>query len=255
MPSNSEHYWDSDESLSLYDAAPFLFQGEQLAFAAIAGNITGHSVLDLACGAGRTTHYLHQMGARVIGVDIAANLLEAARRRFPEIDFRLGDATALSFPDESFDVVLVSFNSFDCLYPKERRLKSLREVWRVLRPNGQLVFSHHNSAALFFGWYRFLRPAKLAYRLRHILNGDAFRPECYLPEFNVPGMKTYFARPRQVTADLGRAGFERLAVFPNDPLLGKLQKVLHMDTLTRLAEPWPYYVCQKEKLQRGVKSG
>src|SRR5437879_4706603 len=118
MSSNSEHYWDSDQSLSLYDAPPFLFRGEQLAFAAIAGNITGHSVLDLACGAGRTTHYLHQMGANVIGVDIAANLLEAARRRFPDIDFRLGDATALSFPDESFDVVLVSFNSFDCLYPK-----------------------------------------------------------------------------------------------------------------------------------------
>lgn len=250
MPSNFEQYWDSAESVSLYGAAPFLFQGEQLAFAAIAGDISGHSVLDLACGAGRTTHFLHRMGARVIGVDIAANLIEAARRQFPGIDFRVGDATALSFPDESFDVVLVSFNSFDCLYPKEMRLQSLREVWRVLRPNGRLVFSHHNSAALFFGWYRFLRPAKLAYRLRHILNGDAFRRECYLPEFNVPGMKTYFAWPRQVVADLGKAGFEPVAVFPNDPLLGKLQKRLHTDQLTRLAEPWPYHVCQKVELQR-----
>jgi SAM-dependent methyltransferase len=192
------------------------------------------------------------MGAQVIGVDMAANLVEAARRRFPEIDFRVGDATALDFPDGSFNVVLVSFNSFDCLYPKEMRLQSLREVWRVLRPQGWLVFSHHSSAALLFGWYRFLRPAKLAYRLRHILNGAAFHPECYLPEFNVPGMKTYFAWPGQVSDDPRKSGFEPVAVFPNDPLLGKLQKALHTDTLTRLAEPWPYHVCRKIELQPGA---
>ncbi len=242
---NVEEFWDSPESIAIYGGAPFLFGGERLAFGVLAEQIRGHDVLDLACGAGRTSHFLQQMGARVIGVDVARNLIEAARRRFPGIDFRVGDATALEFADGSFDVALVSFNSLDCLYPKAARLAALREIWRVLRPGGHLVFSHHNSAALLFGYYRFLQPAKIAYRLRHILSGAAFRAESYLPEFTIPDMKTYYAWPSRVIADVRAVGFESCAVFANAAHLAKLQRLLRTDALTRLLEPWPYHLFQK----------
>jgi SAM-dependent methyltransferase len=243
---NHEAYWDSPESIAEYSAAPFLLRGERLALAAcFEGGFAGRPVLDLACGAGRTTYFLQQMGAEVIAVDIAENLIRAARRNFPGIDFRVGDAEFLEFADNSFDAVLFSYNSLDCLYPKEKRLNSLREVWRVLRPNGSFVFSHHNLGALFCGWYRFLRPAKLHYRLTHILNGNAFRPECYLPELGLPEMNMYFAWPRQVIADLMHSGFVTLHIFPNDAILWFLQRSLGTNRLTRLAEPWPYYVCRK----------
>jgi SAM-dependent methyltransferase len=244
---NYETYWDSPESVSEYSAAPYLHRGERLALAAcLEGGLAGRQVLDLACGAGRTTYFLQQMGAQVIGVDIAENLIRAARKDFPGIDFRVGDAESLEeFEDHSFDAVQFSWNSLDVLYPKEKRLNSLHEIWRVLRPNGAFVFSHHNLAALFCGWYRTLRPAKLHYRLTHILNGNALKSECYLPEFCVPGMKTYFAWPKQVIADLRHVGFEPAHIFPNDPVLWFLQRLLRTERLTRLADPWPFYVCHK----------
>ncbi len=247
MAANSEQYWDSAESVQIYAAAPFLFHGEQLAFAEIAEHIRGRAVLDLACGGGRTTYFLKEMGAQVIGVDLARNLIEAARRQYPTIDFRVGNAAALEFSDESFDVVLISFNSLDCLYPKALRLEALQEVRRVLRPGGYLIFSHHNSAALLFGYYRFLRPSKVAYRLRRIVSGEAFRADAYLPEMTIPGMKMYYAWPKRVIADVAAAGFDSCAVFPNAPHLAKLQTLLHSDALTRLLDPWPYHLFQKRK--------
>jgi SAM-dependent methyltransferase len=185
------------------------------------------------------------MGAAVIGVDLAANLIQAARAQYPDIEFRVGDMAELDFEDCSFDVVLISFNSLDCLYPKEMRLASLRQVWRVLRPDGTLVLSHHNLAALFCGWYRFMRPGKLAYRLKHILDGSAWKSECYLPDYGVPEVKLYYAYPRQVVSDLHLCGFEASQAIPNDPVLWGLQRVLHTDFFTRLSDPWPYYVCRK----------
>jgi SAM-dependent methyltransferase len=242
---NYEQYWDSPESVAEYAAAPFLIRGERLALAAVAGGLAGRQVLDLACGGGRTTYFLHKMGARVIGVDIAENLIIAARKDFPEIDFRVGDAESLQFEADSFDMVLFSFNSLDCLFPKEKRMNSLREIHRVLRPGGSFVFSHHNFGAFFCGWYKFMRPRKLRYRLTHILNGNAFKPESYLPELGLPQMNMYFAWPKQVIADLARMGFEVVHIFPNDPVLWLLQRALHTDRLTRLADPFPYYVCRK----------
>lgn len=254
MASNFEQFWDSEGAVGDYAVRPYLLRGERLALAAVESEIRGHAVLDLACGAGRTTYFLHRMGARVTGVDIAANMIAAARQRFPAIDFRVGDATDLEFSDESFDVVLVAFNGLDYLYPKEARLKGLREIWRVLRPDGYLIFSHHNSAFLFFGWYKGWRPRMLSYRLRSILAGTAFAPECYLPEREArrtaPGLRSYYAWPRKVLADAAAIGFAATAVFPSDPLLSALHKVLRVDALTRLADPWPYHLCRKVRARR-----
>jgi SAM-dependent methyltransferase len=244
--SNYQRYWDTPQSVARYAAAPFLLQGELLALPmCVPGGLEGRKVLDLGCGAGRTTHFLREMGATVTGVDLAAKLVSAARERFPDIEFRVGDMAALEFAAASFDLVLVSFNSLDYLHPKEVRLRGLREFWRVLLPGGALCFSHHNLAALFFGWYRFMRPAKLAYRLRHIVDGSAWKAEAYLPEIEAPGLKAYFGWPKQVVADLKSTGFELEHIFPNDPLLWRVQRALHTDFFTRLSDPWPYYVCRK----------
>lgn len=249
---NYQHHWNTPQSVARYSAAPYLLRGELLALPlCVPGGLRGRKVLDLGCGAGRTTHFLRQMGAIVTGVDLAPNLIRAARERFPDIEFHVGDMAVLDFPAASFDMVLVSFNSLDYLYPKEVRLHGLREFWRVLVPGGALCFSHHNLAALFFGWYRFLRPAKLAFRFRHIVDGSAWKTEAYLPEIEAPGLKTYFGWPRQVAADLKSTGFELEHIFPNDPVLWQVQRALRTDFFTRLADPWPYYVCRKP-LARGL---
>ena len=70
----------------------------------------GERVLDLATGTGWTARVAAARGARVVGVDIGTDLIEAAkdqaRQARLEIEFEVGDAERLRFEDGSFDVVV-----------------------------------------------------------------------------------------------------------------------------------------------------
>lgn len=96
----------------------------------------GDVVLDLACGTGDFAESAAARGARVVGVDIAREMLRAARRRGVRAGFALGDAAALPLPDACTNAVvcgfaLRNFTSLDAV---------VREVARVLRPGGRLAF-------------------------------------------------------------------------------------------------------------------
>src|SRR4029079_13637062 len=77
----------------------------------------GQKVLDLGCGDGTTAIPAAQLGADVLGVDIANNLVEAGNRRAKELGiancrFQEGDATNLSgLADRSFDLVVTIFGA------------------------------------------------------------------------------------------------------------------------------------------------
>jgi SAM-dependent methyltransferase len=94
------------------------------------------SILDLGCGAGRTTHGLRRAGWKTYGLDLSEPLLRSAQRRFPDLPLLQADATALTFAAHSFDAVLFSFNGLDYLYPEAARQQCVTEVFRVLRPGG-----------------------------------------------------------------------------------------------------------------------
>src|SRR5213079_2712428 len=77
----------------------------------------GMKVLDLGCGDGTTALPAAQLGADVLGVDIARDLVEAGNRRARELGltncrFQEGDATSLSeLADQSFDLVVSIFGA------------------------------------------------------------------------------------------------------------------------------------------------
>jgi GT2 family glycosyltransferase/SAM-dependent methyltransferase len=103
----------------------------------------GRDVLDIACGEGYGAAMLAECARRVVGVDIAAEVVGHAKRsyrRVRNLRFLAGSATDIPCPDATFDVV-VSFETIEHLAEQARMLAEIR---RVLRPSGFLVLSSPN---------------------------------------------------------------------------------------------------------------
>lgn len=94
----------------------------------------GERILDVGCGTGYLTAAIAQAGARVVGMDNAPAMIEAARRDYPELDFRLADATSFVF-DEPFDAVF-SNAALHWATPPEQAVGCIA---RALRPGGRFV--------------------------------------------------------------------------------------------------------------------
>ncbi len=104
----------------------------------------GLKVLDLGCGDGTTALPAAKLGAEVLGVDIARNLVEAGNRRAAEhglanCTFREGDATNLQpIPDQAFDVVISIFGAMFAPKPFD----VAKEMVRVTRAGGRIVMGN-----------------------------------------------------------------------------------------------------------------
>ena len=108
------------------------------------GITPGLDLLDLGCGDGTTALPAAQMGANVLGVDIAQNLVAAGNARARELGlttctFQEGDASHLDgIADDSFDLVVSIFGAMFAPRPED----VAREVVRVTRPGGRIVMGN-----------------------------------------------------------------------------------------------------------------
>ena len=102
----------------------------------------GMDVLDVACGTGNLAFPAARAGARVVGVDIAPNLLEQARSRAADegldIQFDEGDAEQLPYSDASFDLVMSMFGVMFAPRPE----LSAPELMRVCRRGGTIALAN-----------------------------------------------------------------------------------------------------------------
>jgi len=98
----------------------------------------GQNVLDVAAGSGNATIPAAQQGARVVGLDLTPSLLTAGRAEAERlglgIDWQEGDAEALDFADDSFDVVISCLGLM--FAPHHQRAAD--ETLRVVRPGGTI---------------------------------------------------------------------------------------------------------------------
>jgi len=106
-------------------------------------------ILDIGCGAGRTTIGLYKLDYhRVEGLDLSEFMIEQARRVSKEmnndITFRVGDAACMDYDDETFEAALFSFNGIMQIPERKNRIKVLKEIERILKTKGYFLFTTHD---------------------------------------------------------------------------------------------------------------
>jgi SAM-dependent methyltransferase len=108
------------------------------------GITDGLEVLDLGCGDGTTAVPAARLGAQVLGVDIARNLVDAGNKRAAEegldnLRFQQGDASALTdLADDQFDLLVSIFGAMFVPRPSD----VAKEMVRVTRPGGRIVMGN-----------------------------------------------------------------------------------------------------------------
>ena len=95
----------------------------------------GMRILDIAAGTGSSSRPLAYAGAEVISLDFSKGMLDAGRKRHPDLTFVQGDALALTFKENEFDVTTISFG----LRNTSDTSKALQESLRVLKSGGRMV--------------------------------------------------------------------------------------------------------------------
>ncbi len=164
----------------------------------------GDRILDLACGMGRTTLVLHEMGLCMKGVDASENLIATAKRRFPYLDLSVGRFERIDELDSAYSHVLITGNGLDLAFPESQREMALHECFRVLRTGGTFVFSSHNLKALLPWSPRYWRKAPL-WKIRNTLK--ALQTSATVSE---AGLRGIFSSPEFVVQQTQRIGFKFL---------------------------------------------
>ncbi|MCL4558592.1 MAG: class I SAM-dependent methyltransferase [Deltaproteobacteria bacterium] len=104
-------------------------------------------VLDLGCGAGREAHAVAALCSKVYALDLVHGMLRSAKGFVTEnnVYFIRADATYLPVRDNSVDVVLMAKQFMNHITVSQRRMITMNEVYRVLKPGGRVYLTVHND--------------------------------------------------------------------------------------------------------------
>ncbi len=132
-----------------------LIELEERVLRSILGGIPPGDAADIACGTGRVTELLAELGHHVIAVDPSKAMLERARLKGTSVEFRRGSFEALPIADSAVDLVTCSLaltHTTDLGPP-------MREFARIVRPGGRVVTTDLHPVAVATGAQAFFRRA------------------------------------------------------------------------------------------------
>ena len=108
------------------------------------GDMSGHEMLDVACGTGEWLGFFHDRGVSVAGIDLSQKAIDECLKRFPGGEFSCGPAEALPFADARFDLV-TCMGSLEHFLDKPR---ALAEMKRVAKPGAKFLILVPNAGFL-----------------------------------------------------------------------------------------------------------
>jgi SAM-dependent methyltransferase len=121
----------------------------------ISQHVNGKKAMDFGCGAGRSTRFMIELGLDSVGVDISADMLKKAREIDPTGDYRLlGEGGFDQFQDQVFDLILSAF-TFDNIPTREKKVGILKEIRRVLKPEGRFMNLVSSPEMYYHEWASF----------------------------------------------------------------------------------------------------
>ncbi|TRZ79829.1 SAM-dependent methyltransferase [bacterium] len=104
-------------------------------------NLKNKSILCVGCGSGEECNYIKSLGVkRIVGIDISKELINYAKKSYPDIEFYVMNMEKLDFPRSSFDFV---YSSLVFHYLRDWT-KALKGIYKVLKNDGILLFSTHH---------------------------------------------------------------------------------------------------------------
>ena len=161
----------------------------------------GMKILDIAAGTGSSSRPLKDAGADVIPLDFSKGMIEAGKKRNPDLPFSQGDALNLPFKDNEFDVTTISFG----LRNTNDVEKALTEALRVTKTGGRMVvveFSHPTNKIFRNIYMKYLMAA-----LPKIARATSSNPGAY-----VYLAESIMAWPNQsdLAALMGKTGWQKV---------------------------------------------
>lgn len=254
MKPDNKTVYESGELAGRYGREEKLQPPEVSILNLIRTHLTGARMLDVGVGGGRTTIHFAPLVESYVGIDYSESMIATCRERFTEIPnrltFQVADVRSLSsFPDQSFDFVLFSYNGLDYI-PHESRSNALLEIRRVLKRGGYFALSTHNLNSLrqrlrpqlvlkpralaskLLWTYRFLRHNRGLYGM-----GKAEYCEVYDGALDYT-LRTHYTTPEFTVDELTRSGFHEIRVFS----LATGEPIVAPEELRANKEDWLYYL-------------
>ncbi len=248
-------FYSASEVVAIYRRDERLQPAEATILSLLGADLAQARLLDVGVGGGRTTAHLASACLHYRGVDYAEGMVAVCQERFrdaawyaPE-SFRQADARSLPFEDDSFDIVLFSFNGLDHV-PPEARATALAQCQRVLRPGGWFIYSGHNlnwfdgpglpprSA----GWRAWIDELRYRRRTRQLNQGTASTQSLGAASLRDPpdGLRLHYARPAEHLRELQASGLGEARVFNR-----RGREITRDADMKRVRDTWVYYLARR----------
>jgi SAM-dependent methyltransferase len=179
-------------------------------------------ILDLACGHGRHSNRLAELGQRVVGIDIMQGFLDIAKTEADKknitVGYQQGDMREITF-SEKFDIALLLYTSLG-YFEDDQNFKVLKNVYQALRHGGKFCFDSHNRDTTI----KHLRPYNVLEKGNDLMidrcEFDSSTGRLYNKRIVIRNGKRkdkpFFVRfynPTEITQLLEKAGFDKIKMY------------------------------------------